>query len=121
MHSQQAAFWMQVICRALTAWHHTDFRLPPYEQNDREVETICDSNGSTLFEALGTASLKVGPNLPGARWLAAMLRALVWAQEAGTISSEAHNEVGINWLPCLAAIHVLRVISAHSACRQNMP
>ena len=111
---------MQVICKALKAWHREGCCLPLYEQNNRENETICDSNGSTLFEALGTASLEVGPNLPGARWLAAMLRTLVWAQEAGTISSEARNEVGIKWLPCMAAIHALRIISAHFACRQNM-
>ena len=110
---------MQVICKALKAWHHEDHRLPPYEQNHRENDTICDRNGSSLFDALGTSSLEVGPNLPGARWLAAMLRALVWAQEAGTTSSETRHEVADS-LPCMAATHVSRIISAQAACRQSM-
>ncbi len=111
LHSQLKESLLQVTCKALKAWQHEGCRLPPYEHN-RETETICDSHGSTLFEALGTASLQVGANLPGARWLAAMLRALVWAQEAGTISSEARSEVRINWLPCMAAIHVSGINNA---------
>ena len=49
-----------------------------------------------------------------------MLRALVWAQGAGTISYEARLQVGIKWLPCMAAIPVSRIISVQAACRQNM-